>query len=115
MKILILTAAYGEGHNSAARGIRAALSRVAPHVETECHDLFAETFTRLNDWIRKSYLGLINRWPHSWGYVYNWLDRKKDFYGDFRWFPQLQRNLQALLDRFAPDIVVSVFPAYPYL
>lgn len=114
-KILILTAGYGEGHNSAARGIEAGLARQAPGTQVECHDLFAETYGRPNEWVRKGYLALINHWPRSWGVVYRWLDRKTDFDRDFRRFTRLKRHLSDILDRLQPDIVVSVFPAYPYL
>ena len=115
MRILILTAGYGEGHNSAARGIQAALTRLGHGNDVECHDLFAETYGRVNEWIRKGYLTLINNWPRAWGHVYRWLDHKTDFYADLRRFARLKTNLQNLLERFDPDVVVSVFPAYPYL
>ena len=114
-KILILTAGYGEGHNSAARGLQAGLARTAPEVQVECHDLFAETLGRFNDWVRRGYLTLINKWPRSWGVVYDWLDAKQDFDHDLSWFRALKRRFTALLDRFQPDAVVSVFPPYPYL
>jgi processive 1,2-diacylglycerol beta-glucosyltransferase len=114
-KILLLTVSYGEGHNSAARGIRDGLARVAPNVEVELRDLFAETYGRLNEFVRQAYLAMINRWPRSWGYVYRWIDRKQDFDKGFRRFSQLKEHLAPLLARFQPDVVVSVFPAYPYL
>ena len=114
-KILILSAGFGEGHNSAARGIRDGLARVAPDAEIELHDLFAETYGAVNEFIRKSYLGLINRWPRSWGYVYRWLDRKNNFDEDFARFSRLKKHLASWLERFQPDVVVSTFPPYPYL
>jgi processive 1,2-diacylglycerol beta-glucosyltransferase len=114
-RILILTAGFGEGHNSAARGVRAGLARVAPKVEVELRDLFPETFGAFNEITRRAYLTLINRWPKSWGYVYNWLDRKKDFARRFQKFRTLKKNLGRLLDRFQPDVAVSTFPPYPYL
>jgi processive 1,2-diacylglycerol beta-glucosyltransferase len=114
-RILILTAGFGEGHNSAARGVRAGLARVAPKVEVELRDLFPETFGAFNEIVRRTYLALINRWPKSWGYVYNWLDRKKDFDKRFQKFRGLKKNLGRLLDRFQPDVAVSTFPPYPYL
>ena len=114
-RILILTAGFGEGHNSAARGVRAGLARVAPKVEVELRDLFPETFGLVNEFVRRTYLLTINRWPKSWGYVYNWLDRKKDFDQRFQKFHGLKKNLGRLLDRFQPDGVVSTFPPYPYL
>jgi processive 1,2-diacylglycerol beta-glucosyltransferase len=114
-RILILTAGYGEGHNAAARGVRDGLTRVAPDVDVDLRDLFAETFGTFHQLVRKSYLGLINRWPRTWGYVYRWLDRKKDFDRSFARFVQTKKRLKNLLDAFQPDAVVSAFPAYPYL
>ena len=114
-KVLILTAGYGEGHNSAARGIRDGLARTGPDAQVEMHDLFIETYGLLNEAVRKGYLALINRWPKSWGYVYRWLDNKQDFPGDFRKFGRLRQRLSDLVRRFQPDVIVSVFPAYPYL
>jgi processive 1,2-diacylglycerol beta-glucosyltransferase len=114
-KILILTASFGEGHNSAARGIRDGLARVAPTVDVELRDLFAETYESLNEFVRSAYLAVINRWPRSWGYVYRWLDRKKDFDRNFRRFSRLKDHFATLLDRFQPDVVVSTFPPFPYL
>ena len=114
-KVLILTASYGEGHNSAARGIRDGLARTQPDTQVEVHDLFIEAYGRPNEWVRKGYLALIDRWPRSWGYVYRWLDRKTDFDRRFKKFRRLKRRLANLISEFRPDVVVSVFPAYPYL
>lgn len=114
-KILILTAGYGEGHNSAARGVRDGLARVAPDAQVDLRDLFAETLGTLHQLVRKSYLTLINHWPRAWGYVYRWLDHKKDFDKNFARFVRIKRRLKDLLDSFQPDAVVSAFPAYPYL
>lgn len=114
-KVLILTAGYGEGHNSAARGVRDGLARVAPDATVDLRDLFAETFGSFHHLVRRSYLALINRWPRAWGYVYRWLDRKPDFRKDFAGFKRTKKRLSELLESFRPDVVVSVFPAYPYL
>jgi UDP-N-acetylglucosamine:LPS N-acetylglucosamine transferase len=115
-RILILTAGFGEGHNSAARGIRDGLARVAPEqTEVELRDLFPEAYPTVNEIVRKTYLAVINRWPGSWGYVYRWLDRKKDFDERFQRFCQIKEHLACLLKRFRPHVVVSTFPAYPYL
>src|ERR1700746_180217 len=79
-RILILTASFGEGHNSAARGVRDGLSRVAPETaEGELRDLFAEAYGPVNELVRHSYLALVDFAPRAWGTVYQWLDRKEDF------------------------------------
>jgi processive 1,2-diacylglycerol beta-glucosyltransferase len=113
-RILILTASFGEGHNSAARGVRDGLARVAPEgTEVELHDLFAEAYGPVNELVRKSYLALVNFAPRAWGAVYRWLDRKKNFDQEFAPFSRLKDHFTALLDRFQPDVVICTFPAYP--
>lgn len=114
-RILILSASFGEGHNSAARGVRDGVARVAPDARIELRDLFAEAYGQLNERVRKTYLAIINRWPRSWGIVYRWLDSKKEFDKDFAKFSRLKNHLAHLLERFRPDVVVSTFPPYPYL
>jgi processive 1,2-diacylglycerol beta-glucosyltransferase len=114
-KILILTAGFGEGHNAAARGIREGLAHVAlAEADVEQHDLFAETYGVFNDWARKSYLGMINRAPRTWSVLYNWLDRKKNFEGDFKLLFALKKRLAELIARTKPAVIVSVYPAYAH-
>lgn len=112
-KILILTAAFGEGHNAAARGIRQGLAQIAGRdVQVELHDLFAETYGAANTGARELYLGLINQCPQAWSRVYRWLDRRHKFSSGFRVFFTLKKHFRALLGRFEPDVIVSVYPAY---
>lgn len=113
-RILILTAGFGEGHNSAARGVRDGLARIAPDSVVEMRDLFAEVYGGLNETVRRAYLALINRWPRSWGLVYRWLDRKTTFDQDFAKFTRLEAALSCLLETFDPEAIVSTFPPYPY-
>jgi len=112
-KILILTAGFGEGHNSAARGVRDGLARVASdETAVELRDLFAEAYGRLNEVVRRSYLALVNSAPRAWGVVYRWLDRKTDYNMEFRRLTRLKAQFAPVLERFQPDIVVCTFPAY---
>ena len=112
-KILILTAGFGEGHNSAAKGVRDGLARIASDETTvELRDLFAEAYGRINEMVRRSYLALVNSAPHAWGFVYRWLDRKTDYNTEFRRLTRLKAQFAPVLDRFQPDIVVCSFPAY---
>jgi processive 1,2-diacylglycerol beta-glucosyltransferase len=112
-KILILTAGFGEGHNSAARGVRDGLARIASEQTTvELRDLFAEAYGRVNELVRRSYLALVNSAPRAWGVVYRWLDRKTNYDTEFRRLIRLKVQFAPVLDRFQPDIVVCCFPAY---
>jgi processive 1,2-diacylglycerol beta-glucosyltransferase len=112
-RILILSASFGEGHNSAARGIRDGLARIAPEgTEVELRDLFAEAYGPVNELVRKSYLAIVNFAPGAWGAVYRWLDSKRDFDTQFARFSRLEDHFAALLERFQPDVMVCTFPAY---
>ena len=115
-KILILTAGFGEGHNSAARGMRDGLGAVSGGAATvEVHDIFAETFGFVNDWARRGYLALINRAPSAWNRFYRWLDKREEFASQMGWLFMVRARLSQLLLRFQPTAVVSVYPAYPHL
>src|ERR1051325_2859143 len=112
-KFLILTAGFGEGHNSAARGVRDGLARIASNESTvELRDLFAEAYGRLNEVVRRGYLALVNSAPRAWGLVYRWLDRKTDYNREFRRLRRLKAQFAPLLEAFQPDVVVCSFPAY---
>jgi processive 1,2-diacylglycerol beta-glucosyltransferase len=115
-RILILTASFGEGHNSAARGIRDGLARVATaNAEVELRDLFPEAYGALNEIVRRTYLAIINRWPGSWGHVYRWLDSITNFDERFEGFSRLKQRFTHVMERFQPHVIVSTFPAYPHL
>src|SRR5204862_7161756 len=72
-KILILTAGFGEGHNSAARGIRDALGQIAPNAAVECRDLFAESIGRVNEIAGRPYLFGINPAARAWAASNSWI------------------------------------------
>src|SRR5207248_9837664 len=112
-RVLILTAGFGEGQNSAARGVRDGLARIAPDQTTvELRDLFAEAYGPINELVRRSYLALVNSAPRAWGVVYRWLDRKTDYNTEFRRSSRLKSHFAPLLAHFRPDIVVCSFPGY---
>ena len=47
-KILILTTAFGDGHNTAARNIRDALEHICDDVKVEVLDLFEASYGAFN-------------------------------------------------------------------
>jgi processive 1,2-diacylglycerol beta-glucosyltransferase len=113
-KILILTAGFGEGHNSAARGIRDGLAQVSPDSVVECRDLFAEAFGPINELVRRIYLFTINRAPHIWADVYSWIDQYHDFHHGLRWFSLVRARLGRIVESEQPDIIISVFMPYAH-
>jgi processive 1,2-diacylglycerol beta-glucosyltransferase len=107
-RVLILTASYGSGHNAAARSLADAFERAGTTVTVVDHfrELVHPVFDRLS---RTLYHGLLRRAPFLWGAGYSlgdWLA------SDSRLTFGVTRlgtgRLAALLERLAPDAVVTV-------
>jgi processive 1,2-diacylglycerol beta-glucosyltransferase len=112
--VLILTAGYGEGHNSAARALLAAFREV-PGVEADMLDVFAEFAPRTNDLSRRGYLEVINRSPRLWGALYGWLDRSPLVPGLMGLLSGHARLLAAHIARRRPVALCCTYPVYPWL
>ena len=107
-RVLILTASYGSGHNVAARCLAAAFERekaqvtVVDHFREMVHPLFDRSSRAL-------YHTLLRRAPFLWGLGYalgDWMPSDSVLtLGVTRLGTQ---RLGALLERLAPDLVVTV-------
>jgi processive 1,2-diacylglycerol beta-glucosyltransferase len=107
-RVLILTASYGSGHNEAARCIAGEVARrgADPVVVDHFRDLVHPLFDRAT---RAAYLTLLRRLPGVWGLAYALGDRlASDSPLTFGASRLGARRLGALLDRTAPDAVVTV-------
>lgn len=113
-RILILTAGYGEGHNSAARALKAAFDE-QPGVQAELVDLFALRAPRLNDVTRRGYLKLINLAPRIWSGVYRWLDRSPHAARTLHLLAGHRALLGRLIAERQPGAIVSTYPVYAWL
>ncbi len=113
MRVLILTAGYGEGHNAAARGLHAAFADIG--VESEIVDLFAQTGFAFYERSRRDYLAVINRAPQIWAFVYRLIDRFPLLEFTLPAFAKMQSALAAMLAEKRPFAVVSVYPLFGYL
>jgi processive 1,2-diacylglycerol beta-glucosyltransferase len=113
-KVLILTAGYGEGHNSAARALQAAFNE-RPGIDTELVDLFALRAPRLNNVSRRGYLKLINTAPKIWSRLYRWLDESPRAPWMFRTLASHRRLLGRIIAEKQPVALVSTYPVYAWL
>ena len=108
MRVLILTASYGSGHNAAAQSLSAAFAAagVSATVVDHFRDLVHPAFDRVS---RGLYAAILRRAPMVWGLAYGIGDRLSS---DSRWafgMPCLgAARLGQLLDTMKPDAVVSV-------
>jgi processive 1,2-diacylglycerol beta-glucosyltransferase len=113
-KVLILTAGYGEGHNSAARALQAAFNE-QPGIEAELVDLFALRAPRLNNLSRRGYLKLINTAPKAWSRLYRWLDESPHAPWMFHTLASHRRLLGRIIAEKQPVAMVSTYPVYAWL
>jgi len=113
-RILILTAGFGEGHNSAARALQSAFNE-NPCDTAELIDVFALRAPRLNNLSRRAYINTINHAPAVWSSFYGWLDRST-------WAPKLlgtlashTRLLAKIIEEKKPTVLVSTYPVYAWM
>ena len=113
-RILILTAAYGEGHNAAAHALAAAFNEDLPGTAIVV-DVFALSCPKLNSVIRRGYLAAINGTPRLWKRVYALMDQPW-FMSSGLWMLRAQsRMLERIIEREQPVAICSTFPTYASL
>ena len=105
-RILITTAAYGDGHNSAARGLESAFQgRTVVKVIDPC----AEGAPEVNELLRKGYRALTTYWPMGWRAVYRAVERR-DFRKDtFAAMRKPEFVLEERVAEFQPDAIISTY------
>jgi len=111
--VLILTAAFGDGHNAAARGLAAAIYLRGGQAVVA--DPFAESKPVLNDFARRLYLTLINRVPHAWNLFYVACHHLPLIEKNLWVHGSAQRRVEELLRQHRPKVVVITFPVYAHL
>lgn len=113
--ILILTSAFGEGHNAAARNLATALRTLDPERQVEVRDLFAEAYGGLYKVAQKGYFLFINHFPGLWGAFYRYLDRDKDVPRRVAVYKRAARLLANTVATMNPAVIASTYPGYNHL
>ncbi|MFM2171681.1 MAG: hypothetical protein RI957_1910 [Verrucomicrobiota bacterium] len=111
-RVLILTAAFGEGHNSAARNLALAFSQLG--VEAKVMDPCREAspvMTRVLCWL---YRWVTTHAPRLWYRIYRSTDDMDFSRQRFGFMRKPECYLAALLEEYRPQAVVSTYPIYPY-
>lgn len=111
-RILIVTAPFGEGHNSAARNMGLALEAAGATVKVS--DPCVLGSPRMTDWISRGYLMVTTHFPWLWERIYKSTDRCDFSRQSSAMMRRIERALAVLVDEFQPDAVVSTYPVYPY-
>ena len=109
-KVIIFTAAYGNGHNSVARVLKEQLEVSVCDVKVEILDFF-HTFARTKEHaMYGGYEELIRICPQLFNLYYN----AKDFIPGIRCFdtmdPGIRRRVEDFFKKVKVDLVISTFP-----
>ncbi len=113
--VLILTSAFGEGHNAAARNLALALRSLDPTREVEVRDLFAEAYGPLYKIAQKAYFLFINHFPALWGGFYKFLDKDKATPGRVSVYKRAALLLSKRVEEMNPAVIASIYPGYNHL
>jgi UDP-N-acetylglucosamine:LPS N-acetylglucosamine transferase len=114
-KVLILTAGFGDGHNTAARNVADAIEFVSDDVKVEVLDVFQSSLGIVNDILKKTYLGLARYAPGVWSGIYSMLDNSTSLEHKLLAFGQLKGALSDILNTAQPDCVLSTYPVYGHV
>ncbi len=115
-KILILTAAFGEGENVAAANVREAIERLSPYdSHVECLDLFDSCYGRFPEILQKALQGVAQP-PSRRGSSFSTILSASlglDEHGEG--LVRLRHALRDTLRSVEPDVVLVTTPIYNFL
>ncbi len=110
-RIIITTAGFGDGHNSAAYNLAAALE---DHAEVEVIDPCALGNPKLNNKLRSFYRFVTTHTPKFWHWIYKSVE-KHDFSKEkFLFMRKPENSLNEMMLSYEPQAIVSTYPLYPY-
>ncbi|SHJ76094.1 processive 1,2-diacylglycerol beta-glucosyltransferase [Rubritalea squalenifaciens DSM 18772] len=110
-RIIITTAGFGEGHNSAANNLASALESEA---EVEVVDPCDRGSPNLNQQLRRFYRFVTTHTPKLWSRIYKSTERHDFSKERFPLMRKPENILHDLLFSFSPDAIISTYPLYPY-
>lgn len=113
--IWILTAGYGDGHNTAARSVAGALERLCPGETIEVCDLISEAMPATAAVTKALYQLAITHIPAAWRFTYQLMGKPSVLGPGSAWQAGLVNHLQQHLEEKQPRLIISSYPLYAML
>lgn len=110
--ILVLTAGFGDGHNTAAASVAEALRRLSPGEEVLVSDLVSEVQPRTAGVLKSLYQVAITHLPWVWSALYRKLAKSDLDPKENAWLRPLLRGLRNQIEVLKPRVIVSTYPLY---
>tara|TARA_B100000686_G_C16795374_1_gene981910 strand:+ start:3080 stop:4243 length:1164 start_codon:yes stop_codon:yes gene_type:complete len=109
--ISVLTASFGDGHNTAARSIVSALDNLnVPN--SGALDLLNAIHPTMMQCLTKGYRIVTTQWPKIWEKLYHIADNISFGDDSFDLMPTVTQNTAAYLQKTRPKTVISTYPLY---
>jgi len=113
-KVLILTSAFGDGHNTAAYNISEALQETG-QAAVFVRDIYLHATPKLTYALQAGYRLAINKFPIIWGAIFHFLNHPSTLEKTLFMMKPLKRALEETIEIIKPDIIVSTYPLYAFL
>ncbi len=114
--VLIYSAGFGDGHNSAARNVSASIRELSGgEVQAPVLDLFEESVPRLGAFLKWGYGFLTTRVPWGWKLLYDHAEKTDSSKLGWDWFGGMHGRMTRHLAQHRPGGIISTFPLYPHL
>ncbi len=110
--IWVLTAGFGDGHNTAARCVSDALRTKVPNETVVASDLISDVHPVLAGVLKSAYQVAIIRFPSLWRAFYDRLAKPKVGSSSVRYLEPLLYALAARIEKEQPRAIVSTYPLY---
>jgi len=116
MKLLILSSAFGDGHNTAAQNVKEAIEVMSPDgTDIRIHDIFKESYGPIFHAVQSTYQTAINRAPSMWSWSFQLLDHTPVLQSQMGIYRRAIKKLTEIIEEFAPDRVLSTHPGCSHL
>lgn len=110
--ILVLTAGFGDGHNTAAASVAEALRRLSPTEQVVVSDLISEAQPRISGILKVLYQVAITHLPAAWKFLYQKLAKSNLDPQKNAWMRPLLTKLRQQIETLRPSVIVSTYPLY---
>ena len=111
MKILIVTASVGSGHEKAAKAVAQGISKFMPDSDVTMIDYMSSSTSLLNAAMKRIYLCMLRFVPYLYECIYNFTAGPKESgYLNALMAVCMSRTMKGLINRYDPEIIICTHP-----
>ena len=112
--VSIISASFGDGHNTAAKGVVEALNSLNIK-NTGLVDLLEHIHPTTMNFLSNGYRTITTKWPNVWKKLYNLAERVPFGDGSYDFMPSITNGFCEYLKETKPDAVISTYPLYGHI